>query len=317
VPAPAPLRLCVDLGGTNTRITDGTTDPRAYRNDAYPAFEAILAEDLKRYGAPPAEIHISAAGPETYEGPPAPGEAAGVQLTNRSWRLERAALASQFSAGAVYLYNDLYAAAHGVLALADTDPSAFRAVCGGAFTGAAPFVVVGLGTGVGCAAVLASGEVVASEAGHMPAAADAPVLAGLQAAGLGDPYPSYEALISGGGLERLMAACGAGHIPRPADVPGAARAGDGAARSVLAAFHVLLGRLLTAVTVAFRAEGGVCLVSDILRAWGPAFAPSELEAHYLTDAPGALRGAPVALLERENAPLTGLLRLADRTGEGA
>lgn len=299
--------ILVDLGGTNTRIA--TNDAVAvYKNDDFPSFEAVLDKHFEGREHERAGIAIDAAGPPEYGGDHHAGHALRLKLTNRDWTIDRDHLGAM-GFTSVAIYNDSYAAAAGVAALTKSAPQAFHPVIGEGFIGETPFGVVGLGTGIACSAIMLGEEVLGSEGGHMPAALDARTAAEFEASGALTAHPSFERVISGTGLKTLAKVYPTPNVTAPADIVPAAVAGDTQAIRMLAVFHETLGRYLSTIVACYRATGGVVLMSDFLRQWGPAFDREAVANTYLEDVPDALKDAPVVLLDHDFVPLIGLKSL--------
>ena len=87
-----------------------------------------------------------------------------VAMTNRPWRLDGERLGSRFKVPGLRLINDLAAAAHGLEVLALDD---FLTIQDGRAEKGKPRVLLGVGTGLGVAYLLGSGQVVAGEGGHV------------------------------------------------------------------------------------------------------------------------------------------------------
>jgi len=303
-------QILVDIGGTNTRISAEDGALRAYKNNDFSSFESVLDVYFAESGNQRGSILISAAGPEEYGADRKAGMAERILLTNRGWNIDREQL---YGAGfsEVRLFNDLYSAAYGVYAISRQTLDCFRPLCGAGFQGAVPFAVVGVGTGIGCSVFISDDQVLSTEAGHMPAAIDPQLAERFLASGVLPCHPKYERIISGLGLETLIKVYGSpAYLTTPADIPGAARAGDDTALEIIAIFNQLLGRFLTAIVVAYRAVGGVCIVSDFLRDWGDLLDRERIGSEYLQDVPRILKNAPVVLLDHDQVPLRGLQRLA-------
>ena len=299
--------ILVDLGGTNTRIATGDA-VAVYKNDDFASFEAVLDAHFAGREHERAGLAIDAAGPPEYGGDHTPGHALRLKLTNRDWVIDRGRL-SAMGFTDVSIYNDSYAAAAGVAALTKAAPHAFKPVIGEGFVGEVPFAVAGLGTGIACSAILLEGEVLGSEGGHMPAALTARAAAEFEASGALPFHPSFERVISGTGLKTLAKVYPTQNVAGPADIVPAATAGDPRAIRMLDVFHETLGRYLSTLVACYRATGGVVLMSDFLRQWGPAFRPEAVARTYLEDVPLALRDAPVVFLDHDFVPLMGLRRL--------
>lgn len=299
--------ILVDLGGTNTRINTGAA-VAVYKNDDFESFEAVLDKHFEGREHERAGIAIDAAGPPEYGGDHHPGHALRLKLTNRDWTIDREKL-SAMGFTEVAIYNDSYAAAAGVAALTQSAPHAFKPVVGEGFTGDTPFGVVGLGTGIACSAILLGHEVLGSEGGHMPAALTARAAREFEESGALPFHPSFERVLSGTGLKTLAKVYPTENVTQPADIVPAATAGDPQAIRMLEVFHETLGRYLSTIVACYRATGGVVLMSDFLRQWGPAFDREAVARTFLEDVPEALRAAPVVFLDHDFVPLMGLRKL--------
>ncbi len=158
--------LAGDVGGTKTVVglfEDAGETLRAaqeseYRNAEYTTFEAILDAFLQSTGHP----SLSAAG----FGIAGVVLAGHVQMLNRSWSMDAAALAERLDVPCVGLLNDLEAAAYGMLFL---PPSDFCELTPGTARRPGNIGVIAAGTGLGEAFLHWDGaeyRPFASEGGH-------------------------------------------------------------------------------------------------------------------------------------------------------
>lgn len=266
--------LFADIGGTNVRVCRWDAQAGAGRLARSPsgAF-ATLGEALRALaGAPlPRRFALAVA---------APVRDAPVTMTNRDWVLDAAALRREFDLPELRVVNDFVAAAAGIAAL---DAGATHDLRVGVPRAAAR-LLLGPGTGLGAAAVLAAGgqeHIVASEGGHMGCAyrddALEPLLAALRAQW---GRVSWERLLCGDGLARLHAWQAGLAAPLEArQVSARAAAGEPAARRAVQWFCRLLGACAGDLCLAFGAEGGVWLTGGVLDGLGQAFdAAAFLEA---------------------------------------
>lgn len=127
-----------------------------------------------------------------------------VKVTNLPWEIDAAALARAFDIERVRLLNDFAAAAHGVEALGDADLVTLQH---GEPLADAPRVVLGAGTGLGIAYMLAERagyRVVAGEGGHAGfAPADEAQIALWRHVHAGGARVELEHVLSGSGLARI------------------------------------------------------------------------------------------------------------------
>lgn len=259
----APTVLVADIGGSNSRFAIATLTqgwPQLSRIASYPNDGAAkLESQLERYlaegrAAVPRAASLAVAGPVTD------GRA---RLTNRPWTIDAGSLAKTFAFREVTLLNDFAALAHG-LAFLPTDGS--LVLQAGARGAQGPLAVLGPGTGLGAALVLAPGSqqrVVATEAGH---ADFAPVEArdwALREALAAEAAPvTAERVLRGDGIAQLYRALGgepfttATVCARCDDDPRAAEA--------IAWYLQLLGRFAGSLALTAGTTGGVYLAGGVL-----------------------------------------------------
>ncbi len=160
---PFPVVLC-DVGGTNARFAlkmspDSPLRPgHARKTSSHASFEAALAAAFEDFGVRPRSLIACAAGPIAGRK---------VKLTNAAWSIDGAAVAAELKLDQGLLLNDFEAQA---LSLPVLEPGWTTPI--GAPSEAQPGVklVIGVGTGLGAAALVAvEGRylALASEAGHV------------------------------------------------------------------------------------------------------------------------------------------------------
>ena len=127
-----------------------------------------------------------------------------IQMTNLPWLLDAEAIAAQFGIGRVRLVNDFEAASTGVEVLGPDDTTILQR---GEPLPQAPRVVIGAGSGLGVAYVLAHGrrrQVIAGEGGHVGfAPGDAEQMGLWRALHARFGRVSVEHVVSGPGLVRI------------------------------------------------------------------------------------------------------------------
>ncbi|MDP3858195.1 MAG: glucokinase [Stagnimonas sp.] len=271
------FRLVADLGGTNLRMAlaepaTGKAELRAVEVLAT-ADSKDLADSLASYwcrqGAPPlSSVVIGVAGPVEGE-----GRSAQAQLTNAGLRISAEAVAHVFGVPRVLLVNDFaaIAAAAPLLSGFDLQPHGREAPPYEEAT-----VVLGPGTGLGVAAWLPGGRVVAGEGGHArlapPDQAAVPIWNRL-AERYG--YVSAELVLSGPGLWRLYQVVAdlrevAATAADPAEVWQEAKAGHLLAREAVWHFTASLGAFAGDLALIFGARG-LLLAGGILPRWAEDF----------------------------------------------
>jgi glucokinase len=252
-----------DIGGTHARLAAWTAAaglgaPLRVRNDDFHGPVPLLEGWLSRQAEGPRRVLLALA-------MPVGGDT--LQLTNRAWRFEPAALMSALRLDSLVIVNDFAAAAAGIDALSRDDLRMLN------HDDAVPVpgvrLVVGPGTGLGVAAVADDRppRIMASEAGHMTFGSASAVAARLNAEGrLRWGRLSWERLLCGDGLAWLHGVT-SGHVGSgdAASVARAAAAGDPGALSTVGLFSRLLGEFAGDVCLAFQALEGVYLSGGVLR----------------------------------------------------
>jgi glucokinase len=196
--------LLGDIGGSNCRLaiydvaTRGFVDRLNCSTGDYPSPAEAISALLSRTAARPSLASLALACPVSDDQP---------QLTNTSWRFNRADLMTKFGWDSLVFVNDLVAQARAVHNLGTASFIAIGTERVGSLP--LPALVIGPGTGLGIAQLEATG-VTASEGGHAGFSPSDDVEAGLHrllSRDLG--RVTNEHVISGPGIVRLYRALGA------------------------------------------------------------------------------------------------------------
>jgi len=206
--------LAGDIGGTKTwlRLARHSAQQstclheQRYASAAYPRFELLLADFLSSpalSGLKPLAACLAVAGPIQAQ-----SDRQQAQITNLPWLLDSQDLSRQCGQIPVRLINDFEGIGHGIATLHDTDLAVLQT---GTATPGAPRLLVGAGTGLGCALLLPQSgtwRVLATEAGHSGFAPEnAQQRALLEYLSVHHQRVTYEHLLSGAGLLRLYQFC--------------------------------------------------------------------------------------------------------------
>lgn len=309
------LRLVADLGGTHLRLAlvDAAAGPvqlqavEVLKSAEIDSVVDCLASYWCRQGAPTlSALALCVAGPVEGE-----GRSARAQLTNLDLRVEAESVAYRFGVSRVSLINDFAAIAHAAPLLHGFDLQLHGTE--------APrqqhkTVVIGPGTGLGVAAWLPGGTVVAGEGGHArlapPDRSSVAVWNRLTDAH-GDVFA--EQVLSGPGLLALYRAVAALRgLPAEAEDPAAVwqqcTAGHAAAREAVWHFTAALGAYAGDLALIFGAEG-VLLAGGILPRWGADFDVALFRTAFETREPrfqAHLHGVPSATVVHPYPALLGL-----------
>jgi glucokinase len=265
--ATAQIVLLGDIGATNARfalLAEGVVGPITWIEvKRYPRFdEAVnhLLQDQYR-GTRVATAVLAVAGPVTGER---------TVLTNSGWIIDAREMRDRFGFSGVRVVNDFEATARCLPHLAAED---VRPLGGGVAVPRAAMAVLGPGSGLGVAGLVADGtrwSVVASEGGHASLAIDTPREAAIvhhlrQRFG----HVSAERALSGPGLENLYRAIAAvdGMEVPPRDAADITKNALGAtcttSRAALDMFCALLGGFAGNIALTFNARGGVYVAGGI------------------------------------------------------
>lgn len=312
--------LLVDVGGTHIRfatlagttlagtVLSGTTaaiqDVRQLRCADFETLEQAIASYLQaiRGSASPALNLLCLAIPGAVHLDPVP-------LINNPWLVSRQQLELQFHCP-VQLINDFSAQALAIPAFAAQELHWLRQPATNKTL--ATRAIIGPGTGLGVAGLLANGSVLESEAGHLgfaPGNAEQQQLLSV----LWQKYPrlSVERLLSGPGLENLYwamqqldgrdATLTAEHIARQA------QAGDAMCLKVIAEFTRIFGSVCGDIALAFFATSGVYLSGGVLKNLGTLFDERLFLQHFVNKGryEAYCQSIPIALVRCEHPGLLG------------
>jgi glucokinase len=307
------LRLVADIGGTNARFAlareDGTLrEPRSLGTRRFASLTEAAQEYLRAIGARPREACIAVAGPVN-------GDV--VRLTNHRWEFSIAATRDALGLARLRVINDFEAIALALPALRADD---LEQIGGGAPVPGRPMAVLGPGTGLGVAQLIATRDgfqPVSTEGGHASIGpcdeAELQILATLLRNG---QQLSREALLSGPGLERIYwALCLTGNIEyqgyAAAEIQARAVAGsDATCRAALAHFCAFLGTAAGDQALCCGAQGGVYIAGGIVPRFTGFLRQSLFRARFEGKGPmrGYVSAIPVYVITRENPGMLGAAR---------
>ncbi len=311
--APSPQRLVADIGGTNTRFALAGPEGRllAPQTLATRRFDS-LADAARSYlestGARPREACIAVAGPVTGDT---------VRLTNHRWAFSIAALREGLGLARLRVINDFEAIALALPALAADD---LVQVGGAAPVRGRPMAVLGPGTGLGVAQLIATRggfQPVSTEGGHASIGpcdeGELQIFATLMRNG---QQLCREALLSGPGIERIYwALClnrgGDYHGYSAAEIQAHAVAGsDATCHTALAHFCAFLGTAAGDQALCCGAQGGVFIAGGIVPRFTEFLRHSRFRARF--EAKGPMRdyvsAIPVYVITRDNPGMLGAAR---------
>ena len=279
-------RIVADIGGTNGRfaiVRDGRIgERREYRNAEFADLASLIKRYLEDAGSADDDVEaacLAVAAPVSENGE--------AKFTNAPWKVSANELQRTMKLARVAVINDFAAQAYGLDALgaADAEPIVASMKRFGASASSAARVVLGPGTGLGCAALVPNLEAqgapvaVTSEGGHMGFTAetedDRKIL---DVAKKKYGHASWERVCSGAGLALIHAALW------PDDDVDGAKGGDPsqvvrlaqadcashAAQSVRQ-FCGMLGAFAGDLALVFNASGGVYLTGGVLGHLADAF----------------------------------------------
>lgn len=308
-----------DIGGTNARFGIVEEAGQPFR---------LLAKDLTSAHADPMEAFGAAL--ERYQGPKpraallaVAGRISGpsVHLTNANWTIGVAEVGRGLGLEEVVLLNDYAATAASLVALDERRGDDLRRI-GPEVKGDGARVVLGPGTGLGAAALVAfDGRLViqTTEAGHMELGARDGEECKLWAL-MERPHDrlSAEDVLSGRGLQRLyralgLARGGEARCEGPPEIVEAGLAGsDAVAAEALHLFAALLGRFAGDLALAFGASGGVFIAGGIAPRIAEVLMQGPFRAEFERKHPfePVMRRTPTFLVTHAHAVLVGLAVLA-------
>lgn len=307
--------LLADVGGTNTRCAlcdaDGRIGPvTAFRNGGFAGPGDILAAFVDAAGPRPATAALAVAAPIGGDE---------VTMTNIGWRFSREALRARLGLRALHVLNDFAALAWALPLLA---PGDLAPAGGGAAVAGGTRVVLGPGTGLGLASLVASGEgwiAVPGEGGHVTLPAqDEQEEAVVRAVRGRFGHCSAERLLSGPGLGLLHAALHGGAELAPEEIGRRFLAGEPAAGATFGTFFRLLGTVAGDAALTLGATGGVYVGGGIVPRYAAEFARSGFRGRF--EAKGRYRdymaAIPTAVITAEHPALRGLAAYARSQGAG-
>ena len=254
--------LCADIGGTHARLAlarPGTAElgnERHFRCADHDGLESILRDYLAATETPSGAC-LAVAGPIDEDG-------RGARLTNLPWRIDCRALETATGIARIRLVNDFAAAAMGVTACGAENLVTLQA---GIPVADAPKLVIGAGTGLGMAVLIAEPgrwRVLPGEGGHVglsPQSDDQ--LAIWQALRRKFGRVTAERAISGPGLAAIHQAM-TGESKSPADIGRLASVDDNCAeRRSVDMFLGYYGAFAGDMAMAVLARGGVYLAGGV------------------------------------------------------
>lgn len=262
--------IIADIGGTNARLRlwdphtgEAMTHAQHYRNDDFADLAALLDAYRSGLGQNIQHALLAVALPLAQ---------ADLRMTNRTWRFSPESLRASTGLTRLLLVNDFGAAAAGILNLTPDEQERI----GGAGLREGPRLVLGPGTGLGAAMLLAGTrhpEVLSSEAGHMGAApTEALACKVLHRMQHQSGRVSWERLLCGSGLAMFDAvAADASEPTAAAEVARRLQAGDATAHAAARAYAYALGEFAGDLCLAVRATGGIWLTGGVLAGLGDAF----------------------------------------------
>lgn len=330
---PVPPRIVADIGGTNGRfaiVRDGElTERREYRNAEFPDLAALVTRYLAEAGSADEDAReacLAVAAPVSDEGD--------ARFTNASWTVSARELAGAMKLARVAVINDFAAQAYGLESLGrgdavqiggtrsshdDSSRQAHRAAR----------VVLGPGTGLGCAALVpaaargADAIAVTSEGGHMGFAAetdDDRRIHGAAKRKYGGRV-SWERVCCGAGLALIHATLAPDDaLPGvdggdPTEVSNAARRdAESRAAASVRQFSGMLGAFAGDLALVFNAAGGVYLTGGVLTHLGAAFDAREFSRRFADKGRYAdwLAGIGIYRIVADDCALRGCARYLER-----
>lgn len=304
--------IVADVGGTHVRFAQadgnaGLHQTRTLLCADFANLESALDAWLAGLPAAPEIHHLCLA-------VPGPAQVDPITLVNNPWQISGSSLRKRYRCS-VTLLNDFTAQAYSLPALPAQQLHWLRAP-----RPAAPAptrLILGPGTGLGVAALLADGTVVESEAGHIGFApvdqSQREILAILEQE---LPRVSVERLLSGPGLANIFRAQqkqrGFASQLQAEAISAGARQGDDHCRAAVTEFCRILGAVSGDLALAFSAIGGVYLSGGLLAGLDELFDPQLFLQQF--DHKGRFSdfctGIPVARILHPDPGLLGAARFA-------
>jgi glucokinase len=251
-----------DLGGTKTllalaELADGKpriVRQRRYASADYPDFDTLLGDFLS--DAPSIETACF--------GLAGPTDGRRARLTYLPWQLSAADIGQRFAIGNVHLANDFATAAHGLPLLA---AEAIIPLQAGIPLSYAPRLVIGAGTGLGVAGLIADSghhRVIPGEGGHIgfsPQTEEQLALA--QWLLRQRARVTTEDIVSGPGLARIHQFLGGASLPPEAIADAAIHGKDPVAIATVNLWLACFGAYAGDLALHWLARGGVYLAGGV------------------------------------------------------
>ena len=325
-PQRVPPRIVADIGGTNGRFAivrgGALTERREYKNAEFPDLAALVTRYLADAGSADEDVKeacLAVAAPVSEEGD--------ARFTNASWTVSARDLAAAMKIERVAVINDFAAQAYGLESL-DRDDVVQIGGPRSRQEHRAARVVLGPGTGLGCAALVPShahgteAVAVTSEGGHMGFAAETDDDRRIHdAAKAKYGRVSWERVCCGAGLALIHATLAPDDaLPRvadgdPTEVSNAA-CRDAASRAAASVrqFSGMLGAFAGDLALVFNAAGGVYLTGGVLAHLGAAFDVSEFARRFASKGRYAdwLAGIAIYRIAADDCALRGCARYLER-----
>lgn len=312
--------VIADVGATSTRLAllgpaGERPAPASYRNDRFDSLQDVVRAFLADH-APGMATHGAFA-----VAAPIVGDE--VRFTNRRWQFSVRGLARELGLERLDVINDFAAQALALPVLREGDSVA---IGGGRALSRGTRAVLGPGTGLGVAGLVAAGDewvAVPGEGGHVTLAAmnelESRIVARLRER---FGHCSAERVLSGPGLtnlfEAVAAETGAPHEEIvPEEVTRRAAAGDALAARCLELFFAFLGTVAGNLALSFGAVGGVFLSGGILPAVAARLESSGFRARFEDKGrySNYLAAIPTRLITVANPALLGLQCLLARRAD--
>jgi len=317
--------LAGDVGGTKIMLEAGDIRSGAWTpvvSRRYESAEMTFVDALGRFLDELKGTRKSSRITAAAFGAAGPASGNRIQMTNRPWVVDGDVVMNRFAIPRVRVVNDLEASARGLELLPDKE---LKTIQSGKAVDAAPRVVMGVGTGLGVAYLIACGKqyrAVPGEGGHATFAPVTPMQMELvQAVRAKRGRVSIEDIVSGTGLSRIyefMSARGECGIPPPdALLPerisrAALDGSDTMCSSALDLFVECIGSVAGDHALNVMARGGVFLTGGIVAKILPRLKAEHFRAAFC--AKGAhstiLKRIPVKAVTSERLPVLGAARFA-------
>jgi len=316
--------LAGDVGGTKIMLEAGDIRSGAWMPAISRRYESAEMTFVQALGKFFEELKATRKPRITAAAFGAAGPSSGnrIQMTNRPWVVDGDVVMNRFGIPRARVVNDLEASARGLELLPDKD---LKTIQSGKAVELAPRVVMGVGTGLGVAYLIACGKqyrAVPGEGGHATFAPVTPMQVELVSAVRAKRgRASIEDIVSGTGLARIyefMSARGECGIPPPdALLPerisrAALDGSDAMCSSALDLFVECIGSVAGDHALNVMARGGVFLTGGIVAKILPRLKAEAFRAAFC--AKGAhstiLKRIPVKAVTSERLPVLGAARFA-------